>query len=406
MRHRALVAATSVLFLALTSAPVRAADPVVVIGGPPPGWDVVHQDCVDPAGGAASGSASPQLGPGVNGTSDGSVRLIAGDGDIHGFSEAFSPFSDLVDLGAHVYEESGSTIAIRIEVSTADGVRVLVLAPVLADGVWDSITPVFSSTPWKVYGESVNATYPDTTLEDFQLAHPDAPFEIGVVSWGCSAESTGYVDRLRFQFGATEHSFDFEPLPTSVTIARDKDVLDLGGQVTLTGLATQAGNPLAGVPLTLFADPAWGVTETSSAPLTDGEGLTSYTHMPTYNTTYRWRYAGGGEYAPDWSPTRTVLVRSDVTASLIDETVRTGERIKVTGKVKPSWNNLLVTLWRKTSSGRVKLGTTRTTSTSTYRVTSGVIGTTGSATWKVYVTVPATEHNTAGQSARLPVEIN
>lgn len=405
VRHRVLVAAPSVLLLALAAAPVLAADPVVVVDGPPPGWDVVHQDCVDPAGGAASGSSSPQFGPGVNGTSDGSVKLVAGDGDLQGFSESLSPFGDLVDLGAHVYAEPGSTIALRIEVSTGDGPRVLVLA-VPADGTWVSLAPVFNSTLWQVYGEGTGTTYPDTTLEAYQQAHPDASFEIGVVSWGCSGGSTGYVDRLRFQFGGTEHSVDFEPRPTTVTIARDKDTIDLGRQVTLSGQVTGAGAPLGGVPMTLYADPARGVTESFSAPQTDADGSTSYTDEPTYNTTYRWSFPGGGEHAPDLSPTRTVLVRSEVTAALVDGAVRTGERVKVTGKVKPSWNDLRVTLWRKTATGKVKLGTDRTSSTGAYRVTSGVVDTSGSATWKVFVSVPPTDHNAAGRSDVLRAEIN
>ena len=414
-RPRILIASALVLLATVATGPAEGAestqrtdDPVVVIGGPPEGWNTIRADCADPAGEVSGWQVAPQFGPGATtGTSAGSLLLRAGASDIEGFERSFPTFSDLASLGAWVREDAGSGFAFRVTVDTGAGLRSLVWRPeALAEPTFHGVSPYLNSSLWTIYdGASTGTSYGTTTLEDYQRLHPDRPFTVGVVSWGCDAESTIYLDRLGFQVNGVFYSYDFEPEPASISIAADRKVLTFGRELTVTGTARDMDGALLDGHVRLVANPVDHMAfEVGALDTTDG--LAEIVDTPEFTTTYRWELAGEGVHGAALSAARTVVVRSRVSAELLDASVRKGQRVKVAGKVAPGWRGLEATLWRRTADGRVRLGTTRTDADSTFTVRSAVISTSRSATWQVYVTVPATDHNAAGRSGTLSVTVN
>lgn len=408
MRHRLLVLAATAALLPLSVAPVQAAVPVVVIGQPPTGWTSIHEDCGN--GVASGGEIAPAFGPTVTGTSDGSIRLTAGSSDLEGFEKEFpgpNRFDQLAELAAHISEPSGGRFAWRITVHTDDGPRWLVSEPATAGTGFEAAVVQLNGTPFSVYVANQTGTLlGTTTISGYQADHADDTFAVGVVSWGCVMESTVYVDTLRLVVEGVEYQYDFEPQPTSLIIDSDKATVVSGQPVQLsTVLLDHTPEPLVGN-VRLLAAPSHGAAFWVGTTGTDSTGIGALTDNPEYTTVYRWYFEGADIHAPSQSVKLKIPVKSKVTASLVDATVKKGERIKVAGKVTPGWKDLLVTLWRETSTGRIKLGTTRTTSNSTYKVLSDAISTTRSATWKVHVTSAPTEDNTAGKSKVLKVTLN
>ncbi len=409
MRHRVSVLASTAALLALSVAPVQAAVFEVVIGQPPPGWVETNFDCGNKASGAVSGgSLAPKFGPAVNGTSDGSIAITAGDSDMEGFALAIPRFADLAEIGGHFWEAPGGRFAYRITVDTGSGIKALVWEPNPTDETWAPANPFLNSTPWTVYDDNsiANPAAEPTTLAAFQLLYPEADFTFGLVSWGCLTASTVYVDTMRVVVNGVEYAYDFEPQPTSVAIDSNKTTVVSGNPVQLsTVLLDHLPEPLAGS-VRLVAAPSHGVAYPVGTADTDSTGIGALTDTPVYTTVYRWYFDGAGIHGPSQSVKLKIPVKSKVTASLADATVMKGERVKVTGELEPGWNDLLMTLWRETSTGKVKLGTARTTPNSTFKLLSSAISTTGSATWKVYVTSAPTEDNTAGKSKVLKVSLN
>ena len=89
-------------------------------------------------------------------------------------------------------------------------------------------------------------------------------------------------------------------------------------------------------------------------------------------------------------------MRARVTLNLADSTLHPGQTLVATGRITPAKVDSVATLWRKTSTGRVKLRSiTLTKADGTFRITK-VLNTRG--TYKVYVTVPAASDNLAGAS--------
>lgn len=404
------VLATSILVLLATLAPASADDPVVVIGQAPEGWSTLHHDCADPAAGEVSGGqVAPQFGPGLTtGTGAGSLLVRAGATDLEGFEKdfsTFSTFSDLASLAAVVYEDAGSGFAFEVTVDTGAGLRSLVWRPP-AEPAFHGVSPLLNSTIWTIYdGTGTTTTYGTTTLEDYQRLYPDRPFTVGVVSWGCDAESTIYLDQISVVVAGVVSYYDFEPEPASMSIAADRRIVTFGQPVTVSGTARDMDDALLDGSVRLVADPDDHMPFEVGA-LTTTNGFAQLVHRPDFTTTYRWELAGEGVHGPAVSASRTVEVRSRVSAGLLDATVVRGERVRVSGKVAPGYRGLAVTLWRRTADGRVRLGTTRTDAHSSFTARSSALTTSRAATWKVYVSVPATEANVAGRSTTVSVTVN
>jgi hypothetical protein len=137
-------------------------------------------------------------------------------------------------------------------------------------------------------------------------------------------------------------------------------------------------------------------TQVGSGVTTNCSGVARKTVSPAKNTTYQWYFKGDTNYRPVASPFKLIGVRAKLTLTLADSTLHSGQTLVATGRITPAKVNQVATLWRKTSSGPVKLGSVTLTETDgTYRITK-VLSAKG--TYNVYVTVPAATGNLKGTS--------
>lgn len=116
---------------------------------------------------------------------------------------------------------------------------------------------------------------------------------------------------------------------------------------------------------------------------------------PLKQTSYRWHLAGSEAFEERYSTTMTVKVRTAISASIVDRTLRRGRSLVVKGRTKPAKPGVSVKLWRKTSTGSIVLATTRVRSDGTYKVAYPV---NRRGTWTVWTTVAAASGNLAGRS--------
>jgi len=211
---------------------------------------------------------------------------------------------------------------------------------------------------------------------------------------------TIYADNFRVSKGGGDTQvFDFEPrLSTTASISASRSVITNGGSTTLATTLRHGTKVLPGRSMVLLAKPylALGYSQVGAAVTTNSNGVARKTVAPAHNTTYVWYFKGDKNYRPAQSYLQYIGVRARVTLTLADSTLHPGQTLVATGRITPAKVDSVATLWRKTSSGRVKLGSvTMTESDGTYRITR-VISNAG--TYKVYVTVPAAKGNLAGTS--------
>lgn len=406
---RAVTVVLTVLALVgLQSAPASA-DPTfeTVFSSAPEGWGSISGDCPD-GGGTPNSFASPHYGPGNPLNGDGSLEMNAAVGQLSGTGSTFVNFSTLQTLQAVVWETAGSKFEFRIDVVTDSGYRTLIWAPNPADGQWALAQPNFASTSWNIHDTTTGALLGTTTLDAYQTAWPAKNWSPKVVSAGCAAASTVYLDALYVGAGATvDRIYNFEAQPTTVSMSATKSTLVFGQQVTLSSDATQMGFALPeGVGIDLWMKPAGKPWSKHSTILTNAEGRVSKTLTPKVTTEYQWRFPSYGANEPSKSTVKKVGVKAKVTIELLDDRLRRGDRMKAVGKATPNKQGVTATLWRQSATGNIKLGTATVRSDNTYRIVSSIITARGSATWKVFVTVPAEGGNLPGKSPLVSARIN
>jgi hypothetical protein len=243
------------------------------------------------------------------------------------------------------------------------------------------------------------------TLASFRAAHGAGTVEgyLAAAAPNCTTSFTGvtvYVDNFRISKGTTDTQvFDFEPkLATSASMSVTRRTITNGGSTTFTTVLRSGSKELAGRSMVLLAKrfDAPGFTQVGSAVTTNSNGVARKTVSPTRNTTYDWYFKGDRNYRPVASQLQPIGVRSRVSLTLTDATLRRGATLVANGRIAPAKVDSVAILWRKTSSGRVELGRVTLTNTDgTYRITRVL---SGGGTYKVYVTVPAAKGNLAGTS--------
>lgn len=239
------------------------------------------------------------------------------------------------------------------------------------------------------------------TIADFRDAHGPGTVDGYLAAGGCTAFSTStvYVDNFRISKGSDTQVFNFEPrLATSASISASRNAITNGSSTTLTTTLRHNTKALPGRTMFLLAKPygALGYTQVGAGVTTNSNGVARKTVSPARNTTYAWYFKGDRNYRPVSSGARAIGVRAKVTLTLADSTLRVGHALVANGRITPAKVDSVATLWRKTSSGRVKLGSIPLTATDgTFRITKE-LNTRG--TYKVYVTVPAAKGNRAGTS--------
>ena len=137
---------------------------------------------------------------------------------------------------------------------------------------------------------------------------------------------------------------------TGLSIAARPNPLVWGGATTITGQLTGA-RQTAGVDVTLRQNPYpyTGGFKALATVKTDAQGRYAFTRKPKANT----RYEVQARARPNvTSATLQVRVRAKVTLRLSDSTPARGQRVRFSGSVYPAHDGRLVSLQRRTSTGR------------------------------------------------------
>jgi hypothetical protein len=139
---------------------------------------------------------------------------------------------------------------------------------------------------------------------------------------------------------------------TGLSIAARSNPLVWGGATTISGQLTGA-RQIAGVAVTLRQNPYpyTGGFKTLASATTDAQGRYAFTRRPKLNTRYE------VQARPRPGPNLTsqalqVRVRTKVTLRLSDATPARGQRVRFSGSVYPAHDGRLVSLQRRTSTGR------------------------------------------------------
>ena len=149
------------------------------------------------------------------------------------------------------------------------------------------------------------------------------------------------------------------PAPT-LDLRTDTASLTAGRAVSLSGIVTRSGAPVAAQSIDLIAWRAPGNVEQRIGTSTTSVGGTfTVSDLPSTTTRYAVRAAGAS------SPSRVVVVRPRLTAGLSRSVVHRGRPIYVRGSVKPGATSQRVSLQRRAGTGWVTVR--RAVVTSSYR---------------------------------------
>jgi hypothetical protein len=129
------------------------------------------------------------------------------------------------------------------------------------------------------------------------------------------------------------------PTGVATSVAAQLDAagsaIDYGDTATVAGtLTTRDGRPVAGQPVTVQVrvDGSW---RTSSAPVTDGNGVFRAPVKPRLTRPLRVRFAGAGDLRSSVTPEMTLAVRPRITVRRPAVRASARARIKFKGRVKP-----------------------------------------------------------------------
>lgn len=268
-------------------------------------------------------------------------------------------------------------------------------------GGWRTVDVAGLSYTWTKYdsatGDPVGSEPGTSTVAAFVAGHGGDSYGFYGIGFGCDGK-VFYLDALRVGAPGSVTTYDLEAYLSEIAIAGSRSQVLAGKPVTLTGLLEQSdGDIPSGFLLSLEAKPFGADSFSEVRTALTGEEATpaTATVRPRKNTTYRWRFAGSDVVEGSVSPTFTVKVRTALTLTLADGSLRVGDKLVALGRTTPAKPGFVVTLWRKTASGKVKIGAGLVRADGSFKVTTKA-GKAG--TWKVFATVPAGQGNLAGTS--------
>jgi len=265
-------------------------------------------------------------------------------------------------------------------------------------GSWQTVTATSVTYSWTLYNpqhEPTGTTYAGT-LTQFVATKGDGPTD-AILGFGCVGGGPAVtMDGFRAGPSGNATTLDIEQQLSSLSISRTPSVITAGQSSTIKGKVNIGGGPAGGVNVKLDAKPAGASTWSTIATVTSADdGSLSKVVKPTKNTAYRWRYVETVATKGSVSSSVGVGVRTAVSASIVDATLRKAQTLVVKGSTFPRKFGVAITLWRKTSTGAVVLARSTTHSDGTYKIAAP---TTSKGTWTVFVTVAAATGNLEGKS--------
>ena len=371
-----------------------------------PAVQMTSYDCTFPFSSAPTGTyaVNRAVGPGNPPLGTGSLQIIQRSaGLVSGVGFEGRSLSTLAAFSGHFRSDLAVPVFAALRVIANDGSVWHGTAKVanLAEDHWQAVNALAATYTWVEQTPGDRVAF--RTPAGFKNVYGSRTTKGTLAAGECDAftSTTVYVDNFRVSKGGGDTQvFNFEPrLATSASISATRRTITNGGSTTFTTVLRSGSKELAGRKMVLLAKrfDAAGFTQVGSAVTTNSDGVARKTVSPTRNTTYDWYFKGDTNYRPVASQLMSVGVRARVSLTLADSTLRPGQTLVANGRVTPAKVGSVATLWRKTSSGRVKLGSVTLSETDgTFRITKVL---SGRGTYKVYVTVPAAKGNLGGTSS-------
>ena len=263
---------------------------------------------------------------------------------------------------------------------------------------WDE----YNTSTWSQTGSHIDQ---EKTLSQFiGIMGASTDGYLAMLGFGCDGD-TFYFDGFRYGSSGNVTTLDFEALTSQVTMSATPQTITAGRKSTLGGDVAPAfvGGTAVHLEVKAYGSDQW--TEVAVVTSSDSGALARKVG-PLRRAEYRWVFVGeefGDVYADDTSPVQVIRVRTGLTAVVTDPTIQRGQKIVVVGATKPAKPGQVVTLWRKTSTGKVQLAAATVRSDGTYKVSATA---SRRGEWKVFTTIPASPGNLAGTSLARTVKIS
>ncbi len=183
-------------------------------------------------------------------------------------------------------------------------------APVsAAAGSWTTVSAAALSYDWTLVDLATLSPLPRTepattaTTAAFAAEHGDGA-GFAITGFGCDGTPFN-LDAIR----ASGSTFDFEGTSLTTSVALDRQAVDAGQQVTVTGRVTDPGGRVTGDPLVLESRAPGGAWAPVGQPvLGDAAGVARVDVPVTETTEFRW-HRPESQYADEgWSEPVTVTV--------------------------------------------------------------------------------------------------
>jgi hypothetical protein len=179
-------------------------------------------------------------------------------------------------------------------------------------GSWTTVSAAALTYDWTLVDlatlSPLDAPKPATTAA-FAAEHGDGA-GFAVTGFGCDGTSFN-LDAIR----ASGSTFDFEGTTLTTSAVADRQAVDAGQQVTVTGRVTDSSGRVTGDPLVLESRAPGGEwTSTGRTVLGDAAGVARIDVPVTETTEFRW-HRPESQYADEgWSDPVTVTVEQPATA--------------------------------------------------------------------------------------------
>ena len=185
--------------------------------------------------------------------------------------------------------------------------------------------------------------------------------------------------------------------PTVASLSASTIAVTHGQTVTVRGKVLRGGSPVTNTTAVLEQRRAGTNTW---APVSRvqlySNGTWQATVRPTVTTAYRLRFEGGNGLWPSTSPTPWVGVRYAVSVKVSNAKPKAGQKISITGTVRPARGGTLITLQRAVGGRWVNLTTTRMYNNGNYAISRAFTR----GTWTLRVVVAGgTQNGTSGTGA-------
>ena len=381
------------LWVTLCAVPAAATHPAEVLtSGLPAGWSWGNGPIENRVG--VKGPATPPLGTGSLRTESGDTLFIPYSGDANDF--AFS--------GWMYPPEDGGAIAVVSVDTTGD----LVWDERLQLGMnndlaWNS----FDMTEAQVLNvQDSSWQYGDPTSWAEYLAEHLTAVVVGAelaCPKSADIQQLCYIDAVTLGTEGDPTTYDFEPLPQwnlTTTVSRPRVLYD--DTVTVTGTLTDdQGDPQSDTAVALYKK-AWGddgYTLVKPIVGVDGDGVATLEVTPRRRTAYQWRVVNRLDQNIVPAAPTAVDVRRVVTAKVEDRTIRTTQRLRVTGLTRSAAGGVTVLLRRVGSTRALAMSTVRADGTYSFSRSMP------KGTWTVYTTVYENAGLLSGTSPKTEVTV-